>query len=324
MPIAFISRKLSSTPSRPGPAENRRRSGRGASGFSRGNGRRVGLIWFWSVFAMVSGWTLVLLLGERRWREATRSLQDGLDVSRQSGAAARIDPEEWKGLPPPVQRYLEAALGKTRRRVAEVGLTHTGTFNMSETGENWRPFVSEQRIVAHRPGFLWEARISMLPGLGVRVHDAYVAGEGRLQASMFGLVDVVDLSGTADLAAGELMRLLAEAAWVPTVLLPGQGVTWEAVDGNAARAVMRDGDVRVDLLFRFREDGLIASVFSEARGRTVGGKTVPTPWEGRWSRYENRHGMLIPIEGEVAWLTPEGRRPYWRGTLKSIEYRFSE
>jgi hypothetical protein len=30
--------------------------------------------------------------------------------------------------------------------------------------------------------------------------------------------------------------------------------------------------------------------------------------------------MLIPLEGEVAWLLPEGAKPYWRGVIARIEY----
>ncbi len=36
----------------------------------------------------------------------------------------------------------------------------------------------------------------MLPG--VRVHDAYVAGEGILHASLFGLIPLVNLRGTGE------------------------------------------------------------------------------------------------------------------------------
>ena len=67
-----------------------------------------------------------------------------------------------------------------RRRaliVSAVNLTHSGSFNMSTDGaEKWLPLVSIQRVVVRRPGFVWDARIQMLPGLDVRVHDAYVAG----------------------------------------------------------------------------------------------------------------------------------------------------
>lgn len=60
----------------------------------------------------------------------------------------------------------------------------------------------------------------MLPGLPARVHDAYVAGEGILHASLLGLFTVADLRGTDYIAEGELMRFFAEAAWYPTALLP--------------------------------------------------------------------------------------------------------
>lgn len=76
------------------------------------------------------------------------------------------------------------------------------------------------------------------------------------------------------------------------------------------------------LLFGFNDAGLIESVRAEARGRTVGNTVIPTPWEGRWSRYELRGGMLVPLEGEVAWILPRGPKPYWRGRVTNMAYEF--
>jgi len=208
--------------------------------------------------------------------------------------------------------------------VLAVNVEHTGTFNMSETGEKWRPFTSTQRVITRRPGFDWEARVAMMPGLTVRVHDAYIAGEGILHASLFGLVSLVSLRGTPEAAQGELMRFFAEAAWYPTALLPSQGVRWEAVDDASAKATLKDGETALTMLFRFNENGLIESVRAEARGRTVAGAVIPTPWEGRWSDYEPRDGMLIPLEGEVAWMLPEGPKPYWHGRITRLGYEFAQ
>ena len=58
--------------------------------------------------------------------------------------------------------------------VAAVALTAVeamrwaGRFNLPATGERWQPFTSKQRIVRQRPGFLWDARFAMLPGVVVR------------------------------------------------------------------------------------------------------------------------------------------------------------
>ena len=227
------------------------------------------------------------------------------------------------GLPAPVQKYFRAVLKDGQPIVSAVYVEHSGTFNMSGTGEKWKKFTSTQRVIAQRPGFDWEGRIEMMPGLTARVHDAYIAGEGVLHAMLFGLVSLANLRGTPEIAQGELMRFLAEAAWYPTALLPSQGVQWKAVDDFFAKATLKDGETTLTLLFRFDENGLIKSVRAEARGRTVAGIVIPTPWEVQWSNYELRDGMCIPTEGEVAWLFPGGPKPYFRARITSLRYEFA-
>jgi Family of unknown function (DUF6920) len=258
--------------------------------------------------------------GAWRWEAGTRGLRARLESMRRPVQPARFDARELDGLPPPVQRYLRAALTDGQPMVAAVRIAHAGTFNMSEAGEQWKPFTSTQRVITRRPGFDWDARITLLPGLPVRAHDAYLAGGGLLHATLLGLVTLAELHGTPALAQGELMRYLAEAPWYPTALLPSQGVRWEAVDDASARATLADGGTSATLLFRFEASGLVGSVRAEARGRTVRGAVVPTPWEGRWWRYEARDGMRVPLEGEVAWLLPGGPRPYWRGRVTRLAY----
>ena len=126
------------------------------------------------------------------------------------------------------------------------------------------------------------------------------------------------------MAQGELIRSFAEAPWYPTALLPSQGVQWEAVDDTSAKATLKAGEIIVTMLFRFDENGLIETGRAEARGRAVAGTVVPTPWEGRWSNYELRYGMRIPIKGEVAWILPEGPKPYWRGRITRLSYEFAQ
>jgi hypothetical protein len=209
--------------------------------------------------------------------------------------------------------------------VSGVRVRHTGTFNLGEGAEdNWKPFTSDQKVVTQRPGFDWDAGIAMMPGLPVRAHDSYVAGEGTLHASLLGLFTVADQRGTDDMAEGELMRFFAEAAWYPTALLPSQGVRWVAVDESSAHATLTDGDISITMLFTFNEQGLIETARAESRGRMVDGNGVPMPWRCRFWSYQERGGMLVPIDGEVAWLPPEGEKPYFRGRITEIYYEFAE
>jgi hypothetical protein len=35
--------------------------------------------------------------------------------------------------------------------------------------------------------------------------------------------------------------------------------------------------------------------------------------------------MVVPLDGEVAWLLPdEGAKPYWRGYITEIDYEFAQ
>jgi hypothetical protein len=81
--------------------------------------------------------------------------------------------------------------------------------------------------------------------------------------------------------------------------------------------------LRVTMTFSYSSDGSMHSVRAEARGRTVAGTTVMAPREGRWSYVQVHDGMRAPMTGEVAWLTPQGRKPYGRGTVPSLSCEYA-
>lgn len=265
---------------------------------------------------------LLLTYGAMRWRTASTLMLQALEGQRQPLTSAGYDPDETSGLPAPVQAFFQAVLTERQPVIGALTLEHAGDFNLSESGHRWRPFVSTQRIITRQPGFDWDARMHIVPGAQVRVHDAYIAGEGILHASLFGLFSLAELRGTPAVAQGELLRFLAEAVWHPTSLLPRQGVAWEAIDDRSARATLNDGDIQASLVFRFDAEHRVESVHAESRPRLMGQATLATPWEGRFWNYEKRDGMAIPLDAEVAWLLEEGRHPYWRGRITRITYEF--
>lgn len=279
------------------------------------------LLTFVSLLAAIGA--AVIALGDYLWKNRTRQLRAGIDAARLPSQPKLVDFRELEGLPAPVQRYFRIALKDGMPMVTKAALKHKGSMNMSETAVQWKPFTSDQYVVTAKPGFDWNARIAMFPGLPVLVHDAYLAGQGSLRAALFGLVTVAEMHGTDEMAKGELMRFFAEAAWYPTALLPSQGISWQAVDAHSARATLADGAISVTMQFTFNDEGLIESVRSDARGRTTAGRIVPTPWQGRFWNYQDRAGMRVPLNGEVAWLLPEGARPYWRGEITAIVHEFA-
>jgi hypothetical protein len=270
-----------------------------------------------AVFAAASA------LGAWRWKGATGDLTALLDAGRSAPAIRRYDAAELAGLPAPVQRYFRAVLTDDQRIITGAMMTQAGMFNMSATADQWKPFTATQTVATRRAGFVWNATITLFPGVPVRVLDAYVAGQGTLRPSILGLYSMGDIIGDGEIARGELMRFFAEAVWYPTALLPSQGVVWDAVDAASAKATLTDGPISLTMLFRFGADDLIASIHADARGGTVDGVAVMMPWECRMSNYQTRNGMRVPLTGEVAYITAQGEKPYFRGTIQQITYQFA-
>lgn len=260
-----------------------------------------------------------VLYGSFRWKAETQAMRAKL---RALYSPAIQPSQDLENLPEPVQRFFRAALPPNPVPIRAATLTQSGTFNMSETEEKWVPFTSDQLVITNRPGFDWDAKIALVPGVNAFVHDAYVNGAGILHVEALGVIPMVDMAGTPEIAQGELQRFLAESAWYPTNLLPRPNLKWEPVDAESARATLSDGPNTASLTFHFNPYGLIDTVRADARFRTANGITCPTPWQCRVWDYQTHHGMQIPTEGEVAWLLPGGKLPYWRGQITSINYEF--
>ena len=146
--------------------------------------RRIGLgVCVPAVVAVV-----LTAIGSKRWADRMAALSRGLEAARNDGTAkppypTHYDARELEGLPAPVQRYFRAVLKDGQPIVCAVTIEMAGTINMSATAEQWKPFTSKQRVVTRRAGFMWDAQISMLPGMKVHVVDSYIAGKGLVQAA---------------------------------------------------------------------------------------------------------------------------------------------
>lgn len=262
----------------------------------------------------------VLGIAAMRWNARTAEQIAKLNAARSLPATRTYDAAQLGGLPVPVARYFRLVLRDGQPLIRRARLMQRGQFLVRPTAAGWRPFVATETFVTQPAGFVWDARIKMAPGLPVRVRDSFAGGRGSMHVSMLAVWSLASVENTADAAAGALHRYLAEAVWLPTALLPAEGVAWSAIDDHHARASITSGDTTVSLDFTFGADGRVESVFTPARMRDVEGRAIPTPWRGRFTRYERRDGMEIPIEGEVEWLLPDGPQVYWRGEITAVEF----
>lgn len=229
-----------------------------------------------------------------------------------------IDPRRVDELPAPVRRYAGKAVRGRKRPVRSVRLRHGGTFRPKLDG-GWLSIRGEEYFAADPPGFVWWGRARVAPGIWVEARDRCVSGVGSmlvLAESTFTLGD----SAGPEIDQGALLRVLGEMPWFPTAFLDDRYVTWTSVDERHAEATLRVNGRGVVGVFAFGEDGLLET-FSAIRYRDLGGgKSVLTPWSGRYGDYREVDGLLVPHEVVVSWRVDGDGIPYARFLVERLEF----
>jgi hypothetical protein len=269
---------------------------------------------------IVGGAAAAAAVGGFLWDRSTARAVERLLSGRSAPHPRVFSREEIEGLPDPVVRYFEFALSPGQPLIRSGRFEQRAEFRIGGLDSRWKPLSAVQYVSTDPPGFVWDAALRMAPLLTVRIRDAYLAGAGAMQARVAALLPVMDQRSSPELAAGALHRYLAEAVWLPTALLPSQGIEWEAVDAGTARATLTVAGVKASLEFHFGADGAIVRAYTPARHREVDGAYLPTPWVCSYTSTAEVHGMHVPTEGEVAWILPEGRMPCWRGRISGHTY----
>jgi len=261
-------------------------------------------------------------IGSALWNKATVRTVVKLHQAVTPGEAKAFSSQALDGLPAPVARYLRLVLRDGQPVVRSARLVQEGEMRLRRTERRWSPFTAQQEFTVPSAGFVWDARVRMLPILSARIRDSYIAGKGSMRGKLFGFIPVVNASHNPELAQGALQRYLSELVWFPTALLPGQGVTWSAIDDSRALATLSDSGMTVSLEFRFNDRGEVAEIFTPGRYREVERNYVLTPWGGRHWNYEERQGMLIPTEFAVVWHLRDGDFDWLRARVTDISYEF--
>ena len=259
----------------------------------------------------------------RRWRDDTQRLVDRLMHGAVGADAAVVSFAELGGLPKPVQRFFRRVLVEGLPCIETAQIMQTGCLNLSADRADWHGFDATQNYRVRSPGYVWDARIHLVPFIDVNVRDAYVAQRGTMRGSFLALVDVVNEIDSHELNEAALQRYLAEAVMFPTALLPSQGVSWAPIDETHAWATIVDGDATARLQFAFADTGEVAAVSTASRYRAKDHRYVSAPWGGRFRRYETAYAMRVPREAEVYWVIDGRTQRYVMLSVRSFRYGFA-
>jgi hypothetical protein len=222
------------------------------------------------------------------------------DLERQAAAETQPDtfhPSMTDGLPAPARRYLRRTFAPGAPLHRSVRLSMQGSIRLRPDGAAL-PMEAEQ-VLAPPHGFVWKA-VAGTWRMWFRGFDRYGQGKGAMRWWLYGVLPVVSASGP-DITRSAAGRLGGEAVFVPALLLPASGASWEAVDDDTARvtlpvggepvsstlAVAGDGRLRSVTIRRWRSDGekpgydrFVVDRFGEER--TIDGVTLPTRFRAGW------------------------------------------
>ena len=216
-------------------------------------------------------------------------------------------------LPAPVERYWAVAVGD-RPAVRTATVRHRGSFFLSPAA-NASAIEGEQLFIVEPPGFLWSARIDVVPGVRVDARDLRLGDEGSMRVLIDDSFTVADTSGP-QLNQGSALRLLAEMPWYPTALFDERRVTWGAIDETHASVTLRLDSLEVSAVFEFGADGLPASVTAQS----FDDQGVLTRLGGVYCDYRRVSGLLVPFEVEVRWQPESGPFTSGHWLIDSVEY----
>ncbi|HUV02754.1 MAG TPA: DUF6544 family protein [Desulfobacteria bacterium] len=221
--------------------------------------------------------------------------------------------EQISNLPEPVQRYFKYSLKEGQPYISYARLKHDGFFRTAEN-QKWLPITGEEYFTTQPPGFVWVGTVKPFPVVWITARDTYFQGTGNNLIKLFSIITIGDARGK-EIDQGTLARWLAEAAWYPTALLPGERLQWEAIDSNSARLVFSDAGITISATVDFNENGEIVRLDTDRYRDSSLEK-----WSGYYREYKEIDGVTIPTEAEVVWHLESGDFRYARFRVTEIEF----
>lgn len=264
-------------------------------------------------FLAIAGGAILVYAFHQHVGHEIETLLDRIDDS----TSAMIQPTDYADVPAPVHSYFEAIGIEGQSAVRSVRLKQRGQMRTSPGGA-WIPIEAAQYISVDPPGFVWLAKTRIIGVLPMWVRDKFAGGHGEMWIRPLGLITAGRSSG-AEIDQGTMLRYLAEMAWFPTALLPGEHLHWESIDDRSARAIFTLDEQSVAATFEFGDSGLIERVEAQRYYDTGNGYELK-PWSGIHTDYREVDGVLIPTGAELTWHLDDGDFTWLNLAITEIEF----
>ena len=250
----------------------------------------------------------------RAWQRLAGAPQPG---------AARFDPSMLAGLPEPARRFFAYAIRPGAKLATTVEITMEGELSLgTQQDPGYQPMHARQLLAAPR-GFVWQVQAGR--GLmRMSGSDGMEGGRSWTRFWLLGTVPVARAGDGMDHLRSSFGRAVAEAVfWSPAALLPRDGVHWEAVDADTARAVVTHEGQRQELLLHVDTTGRPLWV-SMPRWTNANPEGVfrLQPFGGHLSDFREVQGYRLPfrVDGGNFFGTAD-YFPFYRARVREVRMR---
>jgi hypothetical protein len=187
-----------------------------------------------------------------------------------------------------------------------------------EAKARWLRFTAKATYRAQPLAFQWRARLRILPALWVIARDGHADGEGWGGAWLMGLKVINERRGT-DVLPIQLIRNIAELAYVPDMARAATGLRWTDASDDAFHVGAIAGGTEVSVRFDVDDQGDIRRAWSPSRPIEAPEGYDEAPWRCDFSGHREFGGIRIPTSVVATYEFDDDPWEYFRGEVTAVD-----
>ena len=232
-------------------------------------------------------------------------------------ASEKYTADDFKDLPPTIQKYLELN--------GYIGAKRYAVLSMEYRNVDFGLGVNKPRLkidYTHTDFSDSPDRLAFIDskmfGVPFQGYDYYMDGKGGMKGVLAKLFTLFDQTGP-EMDKACLITYLAEAFFLPEAFLK-DFITFKQIDEHTAEATITNKGVTASGVFHFNDSYEMTSFTTNDRGQIAPDGTIEyTPWEAQCENYkEYSDGIRRPTVFRAVWKNKAGDFIYFDGNISEV------
>lgn len=235
----------------------------------------------------------------------------------------RFDPEQVAGLPEIAQRYFRHAIAPGTPLYTIAELEMEGTFLLGDKHKFQTYEMSAHEALRPPDQFIWIPKMRS-GAMTITGSDALVRGQAWTRFWLLGLLPVANVRSSPDVLRSAQFRAAVEGAlWLPTSLLPQNGIEWKQTGLNEAEVTFRRFTPPVVLRLTLNQHGAVREAVGQRWSNVNPSKRFQLqPFGGSISSEATFQGLTVPTRMAVGnHYGTKDYLPFFQARITSAEFR---